>query len=59
MNHNSINMVDTNELFRVLNQMKNYKSPGPDGLTVEFYKAYWNEIKESLLLVYKRQRPLV
>ena len=22
--------------------MKNYKSPGSDGLTVEFYKAFWS-----------------
>ena len=26
--------------------MKNQKSPGSDGITVEFYKLFWNNIKE-------------
>ena len=26
--------------------MKNQKSPGSDGLTVEFYKIFWNNIKQ-------------
>ena len=26
--------------------MKNKKSPGSDGITVEFYKLYWNGVKE-------------
>ena len=26
--------------------MKNQKSPGSDGITVEFYKIFWNNIKE-------------
>ncbi len=28
-----------------LMEMKNNKSPGSDGLTVEFYKIFWNDIK--------------
>ena len=26
--------------------MKNNKSPGQDGLTAEFYKVFWHDIKE-------------
>ena len=26
--------------------MKNQKSPGSDGITVEFYKLFWNDIKQ-------------
>ena len=29
--------------------MKNFKLPGIDGFTVEFYKFFWNDIKFSLL----------
>ena len=32
--------------------MKNNKSPGPDGIVVEFYKMYWDMLKDPLLLVY-------
>ena len=30
------------ECKEALFSMKNYKSPGSDGLTVEFYKAFWS-----------------
>ena len=26
--------------------MKDQKSPGSDGITTEFYKAFWNDLKE-------------
>ena len=26
--------------------MKNKKSPGSDGISVEFYKLFWNDVKE-------------
>jgi hypothetical protein len=29
--------------------MKNFKSPGIDGFTVEFYKFFWNDIKIPLV----------
>ena len=30
------------ECFKSLNSFENNKSPGNDGLTAEFYKAFWN-----------------
>ena len=33
------------ECKTALKYMKNQKSPGSDGLTVEFYKIFWNDIK--------------
>ena len=32
-------------------KMKKNKSPGQDGICVEFYKMYWNEVKEDLFEV--------
>ena len=29
--------------------MQNYKSPGSDGLTKEFYEIFWNKLKEILV----------
>ncbi len=37
-------MIDT--LFQSLKHMKKGKSPGPDGLTVEFYLHFWNILKK-------------
>ncbi len=33
------------ECLEALTDMKNMKSPGSDGLTAEFYKLFWTEIK--------------
>ena len=37
------------ELLKALKSMQNNKSPGNDGLTKEFRKTFWNEIKYSLM----------
>ena len=37
------------ELEEAVKNMKNNKSPGTDGLNVEFYKIHWNDIKHDLL----------
>ena len=35
--------------MKAIKEMKNQKSPGSDGITTEFYKLFWNEIKEHFL----------
>ena len=38
-----------NELLKSTKSFKNNKTPGTDGLTVEFYKFFWQYIKHVLL----------
>lgn len=40
------------ELEDVIKSMENGKSPGIDGITVEFYKAFWPEVGPELLTVF-------
>ena len=37
------------ELFESLVSLKDNKSPGPDGLTKEFYAFFWEDIKRPYL----------
>ena len=37
------------ECLQALKSMKPGKTPGSDGLPIEFYKAVWNEISDCLL----------
>jgi exonuclease III len=37
--------IDEHELLSVLKNMKNNKSPGSDGFTVEFFKFFWSDLK--------------
>ncbi len=37
--------INEYECIEAIKGMKNMKSPGSDGITAEFYKLYWNEIK--------------
>ena len=37
------------ECFKCLQTFENNKSPGDDGLTVEFYKAFWNTLGSLLV----------
>ena len=37
------------ELLNALKSMPNNKTPGNDGLSKEFYEAYWNGLKDPLL----------
>ena len=40
------------ELKSAISMMKDNKTPGPDGLSVEFYKAFFNELGDELLDLY-------
>ena len=40
--------IDISEIKEAIKHMKNEKSPGIDGLPIEFYKIFWNEIKDML-----------
>lgn len=40
--------IDVKELEQALKEMASNKSPGPDGLTVEFYKRFLPELKNVL-----------
>ena len=37
------------ECFKSLNSFGNNKSPGNDGLTAEFYKAFWNVVGDLMV----------
>ena len=41
-------LMSEEEIGEALKSMKNGSSPGCDGLTVEFYKIFWNRIKRVL-----------
>ena len=41
--------LSTKECFDCLQTFENNKSPGNDGLTVEFYKTFWNSIGNLLV----------
>lgn len=41
------------ELRYAIEKMQNNKSPGPDGITAEFYKMFWPELSTILLELYQ------
>lgn len=45
--------IDTEEIYKALSKMKRNKTPGPDGLTVEFYLTFWNQLKYDILRLFK------
>ena len=42
-------LVTESELLKSIKTFKNGKAPGTDGLTAEFYKFFWKDIKDLLL----------
>ena len=45
--------VSSEEIFKIIKQLKPNKSPGDDGIISEFYKIYWYLIKRELTDVIK------
>ena len=41
--------VTQEECLKALNEFKNEKSPGTDGLQAEFYKHFWEELHTDML----------
>ena len=50
------NDLTEDELLISLKSMQNNKTPGNDGLTKEFYEAFWNEIKHVFLKSLKQAK---
>ena len=46
--------ITKNEVKDVLGTMMYNRTPGNKGLTCEFYKAFWSELKTPLLSSYKK-----
>ena len=42
-------LLTDKECESAIKDMKNGKSPGSDGLTVEFYKIFWQDLKDTML----------
>lgn len=54
MNSNLLTIPAVEEIHRIVFEMGNYKSPGPDDMTVVFYKTYRNIVKEAVILEIQR-----
>jgi len=46
-------VITKQEIFDSLSTMSKNKSPGSDGITMEFYNQFWNVIGDILLKLYK------
>ena len=42
-------IISDGKVFKSFKSVENNKSPGNDGLSKEFYKFFWNKIKNPLL----------
>ena len=41
--------ITSKEVYEAIHSMKNEKTPGYDGIPIEFYKVFWDLIKDPLL----------
>ena len=48
------NDITSTEILDALKKHKNNKSPGPDGIPIEFYKLYWPVVGTDLLEVFRK-----
>ncbi|KAK3013488.1 hypothetical protein RJ639_010307 [Escallonia herrerae] len=48
-NHMLCAIPDEAEIKETINRMGEHKAPGPDGMTVLFYKTYWNITKLTII----------
>jgi hypothetical protein len=44
--------INIDELTNAVKMMKNNRSPGFDGIIIEFYKYFWNDVKNDILEVF-------
>ena len=45
--------LSNEEVISAIKKMANNKSPGQDGITIEFYKTHWNLIGDDLCDVFR------
>ena len=55
-NHNLNRPVSEEEVSEVINEMQSGKAPGPNGFNVDFFKAYWETVKQDILEVVEDSR---
>ena len=53
-NEKLIKPINKNELKEAINQMENDKSPGIDGIPIEFFKTFYSKIEKDLLHLYNK-----
>jgi hypothetical protein len=56
MNLSLLKEVSADEVKATLFSMQSGKSPGPDGFPVEFFKFFYDRLKEDLLLMIKESQ---
>ena len=45
--------IEFHEVTEAVRALPNNKSPGPDGLTAEFYKFFWSDLGQIVYQTYK------
>ena len=51
-NEQLIKLINKNELKQAIYQMENDKSPGIDGIPIEFYKTFYETLENDLIQLY-------